>query len=309
LGDRWRELNVPATAEGGLERISCTSARHCEALFYGAPYRFDGRTWIAQPFPAPGGEAILNGVACTSQTACVAVGVSGPAIDTLLIERWNGRAWRVRPIPQPRRGGSLIAVACSSATACMAVGQANVAGPNSEDAPTRSITYRYDGSRWTRAYPPGPANAFSSSLASVACPSPRTCVAASSYLNGVVQDQAFADVWLDGRWRLTPVPVPAVSVAHGYSDLTSISCMGDESCVAVGEWSAFAEIHGALVETWNGASWRRRLAPLPLPPDGAPGTGTLSAISCGSSRACVGVGRYWTTDGAPRFFTVRRDVM
>ena len=93
--------------------------------------------WTVQlpPASAPSeyGSTALDAVACTSRTACVAVGAAGDPMtfeDTALAERWNGSAWSVEPVPVPPParsgdGSELIDVSCASARACFAVGAAD----------------------------------------------------------------------------------------------------------------------------------------------------------------------------------------
>jgi hypothetical protein len=71
-------------------------------------------------------DGILNGVSCTSQTSCVAVGSKQNHLnlDVPLIEVWNGLAWsRVLDVT-PFLGSVLdfAAVSCSSPTWCVAIG-------------------------------------------------------------------------------------------------------------------------------------------------------------------------------------------
>src|SRR5205085_8622188 len=60
---------------------------------------WDGSSWSLQPTPNPRGfqHVYLNGVSCTSASACTGV---GGAVDTSyfgLAERWNGASWSVQP--------------------------------------------------------------------------------------------------------------------------------------------------------------------------------------------------------------------
>ena len=59
------------------------------------------KIWCRTSFkPAPDGpNAILNGVACTSASACTAVG--NQTLAKTLAERWNGRTWQVQATPNP----------------------------------------------------------------------------------------------------------------------------------------------------------------------------------------------------------------
>src|SRR5262249_37684692 len=95
------------------------------------PERWNGHTWSIQPTPNPPGHGIklLNGVACTSRSSCMAVGnefdpATGQGLGTLA-ERWDGRTWQIVPTVKPAPAGpgaGLNGVACTSASACTAVG-------------------------------------------------------------------------------------------------------------------------------------------------------------------------------------------
>ena len=83
--------------------------------------------WCPAPVAGTGGGSVLSGVACTSATACTAVGSSGNLNNDgkTLIESWNGTRWSIVPSPNPGTGGSsLSGVACATAAACTAAGTA-----------------------------------------------------------------------------------------------------------------------------------------------------------------------------------------
>ena len=80
-------------------------------------------SWKIQSTPNPAGSDgnNLEGVSCTSATACTAVGYyynsSGSTIT--LGEQWNGTTWKIHTGPNVT---SLNGVSCTSASACTAVG-------------------------------------------------------------------------------------------------------------------------------------------------------------------------------------------
>jgi hypothetical protein len=69
----------------------------------------------------------LNGVSCTSPTACTAVGTyANSAADKTLAESWNGTSWSILPSPNaglPDALNVLNGVSCVSTTACTAAGE------------------------------------------------------------------------------------------------------------------------------------------------------------------------------------------
>jgi hypothetical protein len=140
--------------DSAFEGVACPSLSACVAV--GALSRsssaYDltlaegrhGNTWRIQPTPNVkylvdpwGGDGTLNDVACTSKTACVAVGYGGSEIHVLpLVERWNGRTWRLQANPANLHDGVLLGISCTSSTKCVAVG-VNYAG--GADAPVALV--------------------------------------------------------------------------------------------------------------------------------------------------------------------------
>jgi hypothetical protein len=142
--------------------------------------RWNGRTWRIVPTfkPAPAGpNAALNGVACTSATACTAVG--NQTLAKTLAERWNGRTWQVQATPNPAgaQNTTLASVACPTRTVCTGFGlDLTVPG-----APV-TLAERWSGGRWRIQPTPGLV-AYDIGFPGVACPTPSACFAVASYTN------------------------------------------------------------------------------------------------------------------------------
>jgi hypothetical protein len=104
---------------------------------------------------------------------------------------------------------------------------------------------------------------------------------------------------------LTPQPPsPVVD-----SELSSVSCDGTGSCVAVGREEVPAPYLGArsagdrpLIESWDGSTWLRRPGPIP------PGTkeALLNGVSCVSSM-CMAVGQFGRGAGRDRALALSWD--
>jgi hypothetical protein len=112
--------------------------------------------WSIQhtPNPTGGSDVILNGVSCTSASACTAVG--GPpqpaTTGVTLAERWNGTTWSIQHTPNPT-GASLTllqGVSCASASACTAVGS------TSTSTTTVTLAERWNGTTWSIQTTPNP---------------------------------------------------------------------------------------------------------------------------------------------------------
>ena len=153
--------------------------------------RWDGRMWRIVPTvkPAPaGGNAGLNGVACTSASACTAVG--NQTLVKTLAERWNGRTWSVQATPNPADAQNIAlgGVACPARTVCTAFGLNGI----SLGAPV-TVAERWSGGRWRIQPTPGLV-AYDIGFPGVACPTPSACYAVASYANNG-SSLTLADQW------------------------------------------------------------------------------------------------------------------
>ncbi len=183
-------------------------------------------------------------MACTSSSACTAVGFSGPV--TTLAERWNGTRWRVQATPNPPGGQNifLTSVACPTRHACTAFGL-NLTG-----AGPLTLAERWSGGRWRIQPTPGLVT-FDIGTPGVACPTSSACFAVASYTNngphltlaeqwnrtagsslattgrpeakgGLAVGCAQARfLWAAHTWRLTPAPAWRWPVARALPDRSS----------------------------------------------------------------------------------------
>src|SRR5947209_2486849 len=120
-----------AGAHAQLAGVSCASSTSCVAVgsrqrgryFRPIAERWDGARWSLLKVPQPRGAlgTDLEGISCTSQRNCVAVGGYGTKTHGRgLIERWNGHRWKVEAtLKAPfHGGGSFNAVSCPSGRYC-----------------------------------------------------------------------------------------------------------------------------------------------------------------------------------------------
>ena len=118
-GSSWgiQSMTLPSgTINATLSDVSCTSTTACTAV---GTYttstrtsalieRYNGTSWTFQTDgrsrPAPS-QLELDGVSCTTSTACVAVGnyTDSSAVQHALAEHWNGTAWSQRTVAGPER--------------------------------------------------------------------------------------------------------------------------------------------------------------------------------------------------------------
>ena len=223
--------------------------------------RWDGSQWSRLSIGLPGGAtaAALQGVSCSSATACTAVGYSEDASEAVesLAESWDGSSWTVEPTPSP--SGSppaswLEGVSCSSAAACTAVGTYETSFGTE-----RTLAERWEGGEWaiqTTQNPPG-SEAWNE-LRSVSCPSATACVAVGRHVQKSGTDftpTALVERWDGTEWTTQSVPQPPQNEGNG---LFGVSCASPTACTAVGSntvigaASSYAEVFG---ERWDGAAW------------------------------------------------------
>jgi hypothetical protein len=204
LAERWNgtnwaiqpALNPAGARDSYLEAVSCTASTACTAVgqYYNSSgdlatlaERWNGTNWAIQPTPNPAGATFshLNGVSCTTSTACAAVGgyVSSSASGTLA-ERWNGTVWAIQPTPNPAGGtdDSLDAVSCTASTACTAVGTYLITSVTDV-----TLAEAWNGTAWAIQPTPNPTTAAGGAngeLDAVSCTASTTCTAVGYYGNG-----------------------------------------------------------------------------------------------------------------------------
>jgi hypothetical protein len=258
-GRGWRIQPTPNPRGGGwfLIAVSCTSPSACTAVGGSIEppgrtpggtlaERWDGRKWRIQATPSLPGKAVklLNSVACTSRSSCMAVGnefdpATGESLGTLA-ERWNGRTWRIVPTFKPAPTGANAAfngVACTSASACTAVGNRT---------PVKTLAERWNGRTWQVQATPNPSGGQEIFLAAVACPARTVCTAFGLNLTGS-GPLTLAERWSGGRWRIQPTPL-----LNAYDiGFPGVACPTVSACYAVASYTNNGPSL-TLVEPWNG---------------------------------------------------------
>jgi hypothetical protein len=241
----------------------------------GAPLvvEWNGSRWsnISVSVPAGTTASYLSGVACASDTSCVAVGqfIRNQTTGSFrpLSEVWNGSAWApvVVPMPPNAATGILKGVACPSADSCTAVG--NFATATGAATP---LADQWDGKSWLNE-PTAPSQIGGIGLNAVSCIG-GDCIA----VGGAVESATFAlaEEWDGKAWQLTAQPLAA--------ELEGISCLSSTSCVAVG-WD---DQGWGVAEAWGGTNWSSQSIP--------PGFGALASVACLSSNDCLAVGDMYT---------------
>ena len=222
-GEAW-VLQLPPRVRTGneaadavLSDVACVSPTSCVAVgrfsfeltfFTGvAPLiqRWDGTEWRTERSANTQSlDTELNGVSCPSPRRCVAVGLQrrGQGIYGPFTEIWDGERWSTMRIHGPARSpdAELLDVACPQPDRCVAVGFW------ATGARFRPLIERWDGERWTIEPFEPPADFSSSTLNSVACPSPTSCRAVGAYARDTPLLHAFSVSLSDGRATVVAVP-------------------------------------------------------------------------------------------------------
>ena len=252
---------------------------------------WNGTVWKVQPTPNPAGGmgSYLDGVSCTSATACTAVGdYAGTGVT--LAERWNGTAWTIQPTRNPAGAFSsdLDGVSCTSATACTAVGD-YFFKVNANSIGVGSLAERWNGTAWTIQSTPNPAGTTGSGLDGVSCTSATACTAVGYHdkltTSSSVPVGTLAERWNGTAWTIQPTPNPGGPTD---SQMEGVSCTSATACTAVGYYpDASGTVPLTLAERWNGTAWKVQPTPNPT---GGNGYLILDGVSCTSATACTAVG-------------------
>jgi hypothetical protein len=256
FGEEWSGASWTATPiaplvgslSSDLTSVSCPSATFCTAVGDGTSRKntevavdeqWNGRNWTLRSVPLPGGATFVDmtGVACTSASACTAVGSVGTrnpssGDEFTLAERWNGSKWARQATANP--GGELYrelqSVTCSSTSSCVAVGNVTNAARTDE-----TLSEQWSAGKWKTVATPRVAAVHYRNLFGVSCSSASSCVAVGyvQSTNSSYVDLAEGSNGATWQVQATP-PVPGAS----YNELFSVSCTADGTCVAVGSNAA-----------------------------------------------------------------------
>jgi len=276
-----------------LAGVSCTAPTACVAVGYSISTsnavttlaeQWNGSAWSILSTPSPLGSVIssLAAVACTSATACTAVGDSFNAanVKSTLDERWNGTTWSVQPTPDPAgtSNSTLVGVACSVSTSCIAVGSYT----KTPSGHPFTLAESWNGIAWSIVTTPNPPANRGASLLSVACSSGSACTAVGNWFNSSNTEVTLAERWSGTAWSIQTTLNPTTHL----SELFGVACSSATSCMAVGSDINTSILQVALVERWNGSTWSVVATPGIAGSQGA----ALQAISCATVKGCNAVG-------------------
>ena len=307
--DTWTlESPVPPLQNGDsiLSAVSCPSGTHCVAVgrqdvpapYFGAKSAggrplievWTGHAWRSQRSPVPGGttEAQLNGVACVSSSACVAVGSTGgkSGNDRVLTQFWDGKTWTLVVPPRPRvmEDPTLYDIACTSATECTAVGHFTYDVGEFFSTLIAPLILRWNGDEWRFENSDNVGDSLDTELGGIACPSTQRCIAVGSQRHSGGAFTTFAEIRDGARWHLLRTPDPK---GTPYAELKDVACPSPQRCIAVGSYAVGSDSR-ALIESWDGADWT--IVDVPSPPGAS--SSVLRTIACEAPDRCLAAGSY-----------------
>jgi len=297
-GALWVIVNSPNTSPtqyNYLLGVTCAAASQCWATGYysnddGTPQtlieRWNGNAWtiVSSPNTNTAQENILYSVACTSTSACWAVGSAIDAITGLsqtLIEQWNGSSWAIVTsantlIPQ---NNYLYGVTCTSGSNCWATGYYN------NGLADQTLMEQWDGDSWALVASPNTLLTETNRLSSVACASAAECWAAG-YSNNGSSDQALIQRWDGNTWAIATSASPESAQS---TILKSAACGSGAACWVIGSYSN-GTVQQSLMQKWDGIAW----AVVDVPNINAARNNTLLGNTCTSANDCWSIGSYYT---------------
>jgi hypothetical protein len=295
-GAEWTLQSVPTPSgseRAALKDVACSSLSSCEGVGYyrngsGAYFslaeHWDGASWSIRATPEPSGtqNGMLEGVSCTSSSACTAVGYAenGAGAVAGFAERWNGTQWTLQSTPAPAGAKATYptAVSCTSSTRCTLVG--SYVNGSSAEVPFAAA---WDGKEWTLQTMPAPAGGKAVEPRGVSCTTSAACTAAGRYENSSGVGLPLAERWNGTEWSLQSAPTPSGSTGNSFD---GVSCVSASLCTAVGASLNGSGKYTALAERWNGAEWQIQTVP-----NSESGESWLSGdVSCVSTVSCAAVG-------------------
>ena len=274
--------------------------------------------------PPKGSEASsvgveLSGLSCASDAGCAAVGLyqSTATTTTPFVLDERGATWTtVRTLPGLKALGAtsaeLSAVTCPSTTSCVATGQYTDQHRREQSLLVDEVHGAWEAARavpGTVARNVGPPISGGSSVQSVACAAPGSCVLVGSYVDARRDDVPYLANERDGVWGAA-VPLPDVTGLRGHQALgneldlefVAASCPAPGDCVIVGALpveliaiTKHTQIDDYTAETFVLTESRfeltdaRRLTVTP-PNKGSVRSFQAGGIGCLSVRQCVVAG-------------------
>jgi len=135
-------MSPPAAGAQGRRRIDRMSAARrlvaaLTASLLVSAFGLTTATAVAASPEPP--EIYVNGLACTSAMACLAVGSTDEPVPQALAWTLEGDTWQVGALPTMTGSSELRRISCPAAGFCMAIGEAH----------RKALAMRLSGGAWT----------------------------------------------------------------------------------------------------------------------------------------------------------------
>jgi hypothetical protein len=214
--------------------------------------RWNGSVWAPQSTPTDNASGQLSGIAAAGST----VWAVGQAVEpgssynlrALVLQRAGG-TWRVASVPRVLGNEFLEGVDATGPTDAWAVGWG---GADITSATVSPIALRWNGTSWRSQPPPTTA---STTLHAVDALTPTNGWAAGQTLSGFYY-QPYVAQFNGTSWRRVATP----TLGDG-GRLTDIVALSPSNIVAIGTTGTSRL---PLVLHWNGSSWTRETASIPI---------------------------------------------
>jgi glucose/arabinose dehydrogenase len=244
-GSQWSIMDVGST--GVLSDVVAVSSTDVWAVGGTGDnaliMHWDGAEWIVSHNSTPG---LLEGIAARSTGDIWAVGAAG---TSTLAMRWNGSQWSVVPTPAVGAWSVLKGVSIVSASDVWAVG----ASRQDQAGPTRTLTMRWNGSRWTTIASPNVAT-WHNRLNAVHAISASDIWAVGGYDGACGSEPMALPVtmhWNGTQWSMRGEHNPC-----GDTELEDVDAASTNDVWAVGKY--FDILNGDYTGRalhWDGAQW------------------------------------------------------
>jgi hypothetical protein len=283
-GSSWQLVTSPNASWTGvdlstLEAVAPVSSNSIWAVGHANDFgsfksttlivRWDGIQWNIVPSPNPAGASMpneLHGLAVVSQNDIWAVGFQGSPRKSLILH-WNGSSWSNFP---NSCGVALYAVKAISASNIWAVGE--------------GTTCKFNGQSWTKI--PSEEYADFYGVAAVSA-TDVWAVGRTYYCTYACTSVSHIERWNGSKWS-------EVSHATG-SQWSGIVAIAANNVWVVGDNSTWG-----ISERWNGTAWTQVAVP------NAGSGSALNAVKATGTGQLWAVGRFFTSSGIPRTWTLRR---
>lgn len=263
-GSSWSAVSSPdgENNDTRIYGISCVSSSDCWSVgtettriddtnyTYPVVETWNGSEWSIGTAAVEEADETneLYSVSCISSSDCWTMGIYDDGSDDApyqpFAEQWNGTDWSTVSVPTTDDSGDSTTVSCVSSSDCWG---------------TYGITLEeWNGTDWSS---PGtvttPEDTSAYQVLGTSCTSSSSCFVVGDYFNFGDDDyDSLIDQYNGSEWSVDSAPDPGSSITQ----LNSVSCTSDSSCVAVGlagvgECGGGADPCQPVSAVWDGSAW------------------------------------------------------